>query len=214
MDNDGYDALCTAKLVYDGTEKAIAYNGIVDADAKFGDESDDALEKILFIHPDQEATLRKDADFMDKNKYPLDVVMNGTIGKIAGCQVVKSKKVKVVKYEKDNDAGTITIVKDETAESGTNKHLATIAANCIDKLAVGDKVKTVDTEFYACLIVVVDTEDPNEDPDADGVDAYAHLRGAFGHRQGVVLVVLAVGHQDDDPAVCLFRFARKRQQRL
>lgn len=170
MDNDGYDALCTAKLIYDGTEKAIAYNGIVDADAKFGDESDDALEKILFIHPDQEATLRKDADFMDKNKYPLDVVMNGTIGKIAGCQVVKSKKVKVVKYEKDNDAGTITIVKDETAESGTNKHLATIAVNCIDKLAVGDKVKAVDTEFYACPIVVVDTEDPNEDPDADGVD--------------------------------------------
>ena len=50
--------------------------------------------------------------------------------------------------------------------------------------------------------------------DADGVDAYAHLRGAFGYRQGVVLVVLAVGHQDDDPAVRLLRFARKRQQRL
>nr|DAL22361.1 MAG TPA_asm: major capsid protein [Caudoviricetes sp.] len=170
MDNDGYAALCTATLVYDGTEKVIAYNGIVDADAKFGDESDDALEKILFIHPDQEATLRKDADFMDKNKYPLDVVMNGTIGKIAGCQVVKSKKVKVVKYEKDNESGTVTIVKDETAETGTNKHLGTIAANCIDKLAVGDKVKAVDMEFYACPIVVVDTEDPNEDPDADGVD--------------------------------------------
>ena len=70
----------------------------------------------------------------------------------------------------NREAGTITIVKDETAESGTNKHLATIAANCIDKLAVGDKVKAVDTEFYACPIVVVDTEDPNEDPDADGVD--------------------------------------------
>lgn len=111
MDNDGYDALCTATLVYDGTEKVIAYNGIVDADAKFGDESDDALEKILFIHPDQEATLRKDADFMDKNKYPLDVVMNGTIGKIAGCQVVKSKKVKVVKYEKDNDAVQLRLLK-------------------------------------------------------------------------------------------------------
>ena len=50
--------------------------------------------------------------------------------------------------------------------------------------------------------------------DSDGVDAYAHLRGAFGYRQGVVLVVLAVGHQDDDPAVRLFRFARERQQRL
>ena len=33
-------------------------------------------------------------------KYPIPVVMNGTIGEICGCQVVKSKKVKLVKYEK------------------------------------------------------------------------------------------------------------------
>ena len=174
VDNDGYDALTGATLVYDGTASVIAYNGIVDADSKFDDESDDALTKIMFINPKQEATLRKDADFKDKNKYPLDVVMNGTIGSIAGCQVVKSKKVKLVKYTKDNTNGTITIVSDETEESATEKHLKTIMANCIEKLVVGDKVKAVSSEFYACPIVIVDVQDPNEDSTADGVAEEEH----------------------------------------
>jgi N4-gp56 family major capsid protein len=37
---------------------------------------------------------------MDKNKYGLELVMNGAIGKIAGMEVKKSKKVK------KNEAGT------------------------------------------------------------------------------------------------------------
>ena len=169
VDNDAYDALTHASLVYDGTADLIGYDAIVDADAKFGDESDAALTKIMFIHPDQEATLRKDADFKSKDKYPLDVVMNGTIGSIAGAQVVKSKKVKLVKYTKDNTYGTITIVSDATTEDATNKHLSTIMANCIDVLVVGDKVKAVDAQYYACPIVIVDVQDANEDPTADKV---------------------------------------------
>ena len=169
VDNDGYDALCGASLVYDGTATTIGYDGIVDANAKFDDESDDALEKVMFINPAQEATLRKDSDFKDKNKYPLDVVMNGVIGEIAGCQVKKSKKVKLVKYTKDNTNGTITIVEDSTTESETSKHLSTIMENCIETLAVGDKVKTVAANFYACPIVIVDPRDADEDPAADDV---------------------------------------------
>lgn len=168
VDNDGYDALCGASLIYDGTAAVIGYDGIVDANSKFEDESDSALAKVMFIHPNQEATLRKDEEFKDKNKYPLDVVMDGTIGAISGAQVVKSKKVKLVKYTKDNTDGTITIVADSTAETSTNKHLSTIMENCIEKLVVGDKVKAVAVEFYACPIVVVDVRDPNEDSDADG----------------------------------------------
>lgn len=173
VDNDGYDALCGATLVYAPTTlAAISYDGIVDANAKFDDESDDSLVKVMFINPAQEATLRKDDNFKDKNKYPLDVVMTGVIGEIAGCQVKKSKKVKLVKYTKDNTNGTITIVSDETTETDTSKHLSTIMANCIEDLAVGDKVKAVAVNFYACPIVIVDPEDPNEDPDADDVATY------------------------------------------
>lgn len=167
VDNDGYDALCKAPLVYDGTNAVIGYKGVVAANSKFDDESDTSLTKIMFIHPNQEATLLNDDDFKSKDKYPLDVVMNGTIGAISGAQVVKSKKVKLVKYEKDNTSGTITIVADETDESETALHLDTAKASTLGELEVGDKLKAVTTQFYACPIVIVSTQDPNEDPLAD-----------------------------------------------
>ena len=169
VDNDGYDALCGATLTYNGKASYIAYNGVVDANAVFDDENDDGLEKIMFINPAQEATLRKDANFMSKDKYPLDVVMNGTIGAIAGAQVVKSKKVKKVEYEIDNTSGTITIVSDATTEDSTNKHLSTVESKTLGAPKVGDKIKAVDSAYYACPIVVVDQRDPNEAATADGV---------------------------------------------
>ena len=169
VDNDGYDALCGASLVYNGTGAVIGYKGIVEANSKFEDESDQSIRKIMFIHPNQEATLLNDEDFKTKDKYPLDVVMNGTIGMIAGAQVVKSKKVKLVKYEKANSGGTITIVADEAEENETSLHLDTARASTLGELAVGDKLKAVATPFYACPIVIVSAQDPNENPEADGV---------------------------------------------
>lgn len=169
VDNDGYNALCTAPLTYDGTAAEISYKGVVMANSKFEDESDDSLRKIIFIHPNQEATLLNDDDFKSNDKYPMNVIMNGTIGSIAGAQVVKSKKVKLVKYEKDNTNGTITIVADTTEESATALHLDTAQANTLGTLAVGDKLKAVTANFYANPIVIVAAEDPNEDSAADGV---------------------------------------------
>ena len=168
VDNDGYDALCGASLVYDGTGAVIGYKGIVEANSKFEDESDQSIRKIMFIHPNQEATLLNDEDFKTKDKYPLDVVMNGTIGMIAGAQVVKSKKVKLVKYEKVNSGGTITIAADEEEENETSLHLDAAKASTLGELSVGDKLKAVETQFYACPIVIVAAQDPNEDPEADG----------------------------------------------
>ena len=169
VDNDGYDALCGASLVYDGTTSEIGYKGVVAANSKFEDESDESLRKVMFINPNQEATLLNDEDFKSKDKYPLDVVMNGIIGSIAGAQVKKSKKVKLVKYEKDAESGTITIVADTEEESSTALHLDTAKASTLGELAVGDKLKAVATPFYACPIVIVSAQDPNEDPEADGV---------------------------------------------
>ena len=93
VDNDCLAALYTAPLKYDGSVAVIGYDGIVKANAVFGDESDEAMNKVMYIHPDQEQTIRLDANFMDKNKYGLEVVMNGAIGKIAGIEIKKSKKV-------------------------------------------------------------------------------------------------------------------------
>lgn len=171
VDNDGYDALCGAPLTYDGTATEISYRGVVSANAKFEDESDASLTKIIFIHPNQEATLLNDDDFKSNDKYPLNVIMSGTIGSIAGAQVVKSKKVKLIKYELDDSTGTVTIVADETKEDATNIHLDTAISQVLDKtgLKVGSKLKAVAVPYYACPIVIVSTEDPNEVADEDGV---------------------------------------------
>lgn len=95
VDNDCYEALKGATLQYDGSAKIISYEGIVDAVDKFGDETDAGVNKIIFVHPNQVTQLRKDPNFLDINKYPIanGVIMSGTIGSIAGCRVVKSKKV-------------------------------------------------------------------------------------------------------------------------
>jgi hypothetical protein len=94
--------------------------------------------------------------------------MNGTIGSIAGAQVVKSKKTKKVEYEITND-GTITVVADDAEESSTAKKLSNVKNSVLGNVKVGDKIKAVDAAYYACPIVVVSVEDPNEDPDADDV---------------------------------------------
>ena len=123
VDNDCYEALCGATVKYNGSAAVISYTGIVDAVDPFEDENDDGLDKVIFVHPNQVTQLRKDPNFLDINKYPIasGVIMSGMIGAIAGCKVVKSKKVKL------DTAGT----------------------------------------SYLNPIVVVATDDPKEDPQAD-----------------------------------------------
>lgn len=94
VDADAYDELCTAPLVYTDKTSQIDYAGVTKANSKFGDEHDNVLAKVIYINPEQEETLLLDSNFMDKNKYGMEVVMNGAIGKIAGCEVIKSKRVK------------------------------------------------------------------------------------------------------------------------
>lgn len=107
LDNDVLDAVYTGKNVYAAsTLAAIAYGGIVDAIAKFEDE-EDGIDKVLFIHPSQEATLLKDSGFLSADKFTGGVAVNGAIGKIAGAWVKKSKKVKHIEYEKAS-GGTFT----------------------------------------------------------------------------------------------------------
>jgi N4-gp56 family major capsid protein len=95
VDNDVLDAAYTSANVYNGTSAVIGYDAIVDAVTKFEDE-EDGIEKVMFIHPKQEATLLKDADFLSADKFQGGVAVNGAIGKIAGCWIKKSAKVKSV----------------------------------------------------------------------------------------------------------------------
>lgn len=93
IDNDLMEAAYTCKNIY-APDAAIGYAGIVDAVSKFEDE-EDGIDKVIFIHPNQEATLLKDSDFLSADKFEAGVAVNGAIGKIAGCWVKKSRKVKL-----------------------------------------------------------------------------------------------------------------------
>ena len=92
VDNDVLAAALTATNIHD-TKAVIGYAGVVDAVSKFEDE-EDGIEKVMFISPKQEATLLKDPDFLSADKFQAGVAVNGAIGKIAGCWVKKSNKIK------------------------------------------------------------------------------------------------------------------------
>lgn len=96
IDSDCLEKLYESNLKYESTTKQICYDAIVKAVDVFEEESDFKTSKVIFVHPKQITHIRLDNDFKDINKYPLPVVMHGTIGEIAGCLVVPSKKIKEV----------------------------------------------------------------------------------------------------------------------
>ena len=98
VDADAMAALQTAQLKFDGSANKISYAGIVDAVDKFEEEFNS--NKVIFVHPSQVGTLRKDADFLAADKIAESVRVSGAIGKICNCEVVPSKKVPL------NDGGT------------------------------------------------------------------------------------------------------------
>lgn len=93
VDNDVITAVYSSKVSQDESAGVINYAGIVRAVTKFGDE-EDGIEKVMFIHPDQETDLLLDDMFLSADKFEGGVAVRGSIGKIAGCWIKKSKKVK------------------------------------------------------------------------------------------------------------------------
>lgn len=91
VDGDVLAALLTAEQTYDGSASIIKYAGVVDAVGVLNEE--EITDKVLFVNPAQVTALRKDGDFMDKNKYGNDVMVSGEIGQIAGCRIVPTKQV-------------------------------------------------------------------------------------------------------------------------
>lgn len=113
VDNDVLSALYTATTVVDESTAEIGYKGMVNAITKFADEEDD-VEKVMFIHPEQETTLLKDVNFISADKFEAGVAVRGAIGKVAGCWIKKSSKVK-----KDETAYYCPIIKCEPDSAET-----------------------------------------------------------------------------------------------
>ena len=153
VDNDVLDAVYKGTNVYAASTLAgISYSGIVDAIAKFEDE-EDGVEKVIFINPAQEAALLKDSDFLSADKFTAGVALNGSIGRIAGAWVKKSKKVRLVTYEVDNTNGTVTIDASNLAE-----YQAKVDPSVT--LEVGNKVKAIaaGSQYYLCPIIKLEPD--------------------------------------------------------
>lgn len=157
VDNDVVECAYTGSHVYDGTANVIGYSGIVNAVCQFEDE-EDGVEKVMFIHPAQEASLLTDNQFISADKFQSGVAVNGSIGKVAGCWVKKSNKVLYRGYEKDNSNGTITIVSDATTETATKWHLKHAQSMCADTLVVGDKIKVLSTPYFMNPILKMEAD--------------------------------------------------------
>ena len=93
LDNDRVAVLYESKNVVDKSTEIINYNSIVDGVDMFNEEEDSA--KVVLIHSKQKTQLRKDPNFISADKYDGKVMTTGSIGRISGCEVVVSNKVKL-----------------------------------------------------------------------------------------------------------------------
>ena len=93
FDNDVIEAVMTSKKTVDLSTQVISYEAIVEAVSQFEDE-EDGIEKVMFIAPAQEKALLLDPMFLSADKFQAGVAVTGSIGKIAGCWIKKSKKIK------------------------------------------------------------------------------------------------------------------------
>lgn len=91
LDADVLEAALTATQTHDGSGAKINYEGIVDAIGVLDEEEN--TDKVMFIAPAQVTAMRKDANFIDKNKYGNDVMVTGEIGMVGNTRLVPSKQI-------------------------------------------------------------------------------------------------------------------------
>lgn len=156
-DNDALEELYKATTSYTATG-VISYKEVVNAIDLFEEEINS--EKVMFVHPKQVTQLRLDPDFIAKDKYGNEVMMNGEIGMIANTRIVPSKKVQlesgkykcpIVKLENDNEtedsspALTIFIKRDTNVEKDriSNKRITEITGDKMYVVALTDETKVV-----------------------------------------------------------------------
>lgn len=92
VDQDVMDALQGASVKYTAeSTNAISYNGIVSAIDLFNEEQN--MEKVMFINPHQVSELRKDSNFISRDKYGNQVMIDGEIGIVGNARIVPTRRV-------------------------------------------------------------------------------------------------------------------------
>ena len=152
IDDESMAELGDASNIFEATSK-ISYNNIVDAIDLLQEEVNSP--KVMFVHPSQVSTLRKDSNFISADKYGAgtNVIMYGEIGMIANTRIVPSKRVvkNAEGYKKVNsgDSGALEVVA-SGASGGTQIDLASITKTYPSSYtpAVGDYVAKIDANTY------------------------------------------------------------------
>ncbi|MGM9683326.1 MAG: N4-gp56 family major capsid protein [Eubacteriales bacterium] len=155
LDNDRVAVLYESKNIVDASSATIKYGAIVDGVDMFGEEEDS--RKVILIHSKQKTTLRKDAEFTSADKYQSGVMSTGAIGRVAGCDVVVSNKVRRVSAEVSS-SGSVTI----TAEN-IKEYQDKVAPGVT--LKVGDKVNDLaaGAQYYLNPIIKLNNDNETED---------------------------------------------------
>lgn len=156
-DNDALAELYNASTSYVAKD-IISYKEVVNAIDVF--EEEENSEKVMFVHPKQVTQLRLDPDFIAKDKYGNQVMLDGEIGMIANARVVPSKKVvleegyyknPIVKLEHDNEtedaspAITYIIKRKVNIETDriSRKRLTEVTGDELYVVALTDETKVV-----------------------------------------------------------------------
>lgn len=129
LDNDRLAVLLESKNALDASAGVLSYTTIVDGVDIFAEEEDS--RKVMLIHSKQKTQLRKDANFLSADKFEAGVMVNGAIGRIAGCDIVVSNKVPLFKeWYKFDSSGSVTV---------SEGNIATIQQS-LPGAKIGDKV--------------------------------------------------------------------------
>lgn len=161
-DNDAMDELCKASTRYNST-KSMSYETVVNAIDVFDEEENS--EKVMFVHPKQVTQLRLDDNFISKEKYGNQVMVDGEIGVIGNARIVPSKKVKEAsEYYTLNTSGTLTIV-ESGGNDTTTVNLDKVLLTC-PTAKVDDKVNKTATAIYLNPIVKLESDTETEDETA------------------------------------------------
>ncbi|MDO5361970.1 MAG: N4-gp56 family major capsid protein [Eubacteriales bacterium] len=150
LDNDRVACLYESHNICDATAGVISYNAIVDGVDMFAEEEES--RKVILIHSAQKTQLRKDPDFVAKDKFGGEVMVSGAIGRIAGCDVVVSNKV--AKHDAYYKVGGSTAV-----NSG---NLAEVQKT-LPFAKEGDMVTKVSTPAYFNPIIKLNNDNETED---------------------------------------------------
>ena len=158
-DEDAMAELLKATTSY-VSDSVISYNAVVNAIDLF--EEEENCEKVMFVSPKQVTQLRLDPNFIARDKYGNQVMVDGEIGIIGNARIVASKRVQmdesntyylnpIVKLENDaeteEDSPALTVfLKRETnieTERQPRKRQTEITGDRIYTVALTNDTKVV-----------------------------------------------------------------------